>query len=579
MKKILAILLLAVAALTARAQSNSDVLLTIGDEKITADEFLKTYGKNNNLSKATEADLREYLDLFINFKLKVKEGELLQLDTARKFKMELKQYQNQSAQQYLVDKEVTQALEDEVIARSKEYIRASHILVNCGEMASPKDTAEAYAKAMRIYEEVKSGAISFADAAVEYSDDPSARDMVNPQTQRVHTGNKGDLGYFTVFDLIYPFETGAYNTPVGGISKPVRTQFGYHIIYVQDRIPAIQQITIAQIYVSDSLAKEGQRTNATAIKLAQAQQALKEGMSFEDAAKKFSEDKDVQETGGMQEPFAPNRRQGDFVKAILNLKEGEISQPIASHNGWHIIKVVEIKPFVLDEDTRYSLVNRITRDQRSHKSKESFIVKLKKEYNYQEPGRAKAMKLFLKNMPPEFFQNKESDLSAIAGIEKLKPMATFGDKTVTAEEFGKYINRFKGMRLTPNEFEPFMQERFDMYVQEQIMRFEHGRLLEKYPELRELVQEFHDGMVLYEINTTKVWAAAIQDSTGLAEFYEAHLDKYMDPKTNQPKPLSEIKAIVITDYQDFLDKQWILELRKKYNPQVDERVFSTLIKK
>ncbi len=189
------------------------------------------------------------------------------------------------------------------------------------------------------------------------------------------------------------------------------------------------------------------------------------------------------------------------------------------------------------------------------------------------------MKLFLKNMPPEFFQNKESDLSAIAGIEKLKPMATFGDKTVTAEEFGKYINRFKGMRLTPNEFEPFMQERFDMYVQEQIMRFEHGRLLEKYPELRELVQEFHDGMVLYEINTTKVWAAAIQDSTGLAEFYETHLDKYMDPKTNQPKPLSEIKAIVITDYQDFLDKQWILELRKKYNPQVDERVFSTLIKK
>lgn len=579
MKKIILPLLLIAAVLGLRGQNKNDVLVTIGTDTVTVDEFVKAYGKNNNLATASEKDIREYLDLFINFKMKVKEGELLQLDTSRQFRLELKQYQNQSAQQFLIDKEVTKELENEVLSRALIDVRASHILVNCGEMAKAQDTLAAYNKIMSIRNEILSGEISFADAAVKYSDDPSARDMVNPQTQRLHPGNKGDLGYFTVFDLIYPFESAAYNTPVGQVSQPVRTQFGYHLIYVQDRIDAIQEITIEQIYISDSLAKNGNKLPTTTYKLTAAQTALQNGMAFGDVARQYSEDNDVAMTGGLQEPFAPNRRQGDFVKAILSLKQGEFSQPIASQNGWHIVRVVNIKPFVLDDDSRYTLVNRISRDSRSYKSKDAFIAKLKKEYNYKEPGRSKAMKLFLKNMPSEFFQNKESDLTTIKGIEKLPPMATFADVTITAEEYAKYVSRFKGMRLSQNEFAPFLEERFDMYIQDKMTRYENAHLLEKYEELRELVQEFHDGMVLYEINTSKVWAAAVQDSTGLEEFYQKNLDRYMDPATQQPKPLAEIRAIVITDFQEYLDKQWILELRKKYQPVINEKALSTLIKK
>jgi peptidyl-prolyl cis-trans isomerase SurA len=567
------------AVLGLQAQNKNNVLVTIGNDTITVDEFAKAYGKNNNLATATEKDLREYLDLFINFKMKVKEGELLQLDTSRQFKMELKQYQNQSAQQFLVDKEVTKELEDEVLTRAMSDIRASHILVNCSEMAKPQDTLAAYNKIMSIRNEIMSGSISFADAAVKYSDDPSARDMVNPQTQRLHPGNKGDLGYFTVFDLIYPFESVAYNTPVGQVSQPVRTQFGYHLIYVLDRIDAIQEITIEQVYISDSLAKNGNKLPTTTYKLAAAQQALQSGTSFGDVARQYSEDSDVAVTGGRQEPFAPNRRQGDFVKAILSLKTGEVSQPIASQNGWHLIRVVDIKPFVLDDDSRYSLVNRISRDSRSFKSKDAFIAKLKKEYNYKEPGRAKAMKTFLKNMPAEFFQSKESDLTSTKGIEKLPPMATFADEEVTAEEFAKFINRFRGMRLSKEEFSPFLEERFDLFVKDKITRYENAHLLEKYSDLRDLVQEFHDGMVLYEINTTKVWAAAVQDSVGLEKFYVENSNRYLDPTTQQPKPLTEIRAIVITDFQEYLDKQWILELREKYQPAINEKALSTLIKK
>ena len=580
MKKLTVALLVAAGLFAGNlnAQNKSDILVKIGDQEITTEDFLNTYSKNNNLNTATENDLRDYLDLFINFKMKVLEGQELKMDTARQFKLELQSYKRQSAQQYLVDKEVTEALVDEATSRAKVNIRASHILINCPEKATGKDTVAAYNKAIAIRNEILSGKITFADAAYRDSDDPSARDMVNPQNGRLHYGNKGDLGYFTVFDLIYPFENAAYSTKVGEISMPVRTRFGYHLIYVTDRIDAVQEISIAQIFVADTLARMGQQSAATAKKLADIQNALNNGTSFEDAVKQYSDDRTT-DNGGVQEPFAPNRRQGDFVKAVLSLQPEQISQPIASQNGWHIVKLIEAKPVVLDDDMLYSLRNRISRDDRSHKSKDSFIAKLKKEYNYNESGRAKAMKLFRKNMPDEFFQMKDAKLLKTPGIEKLKPMCTYADQQITAEEFAKYFDRFKGMRLKPDEFNDFLNERFEAYMQEKMTRFERDRLEEKYPEFRALVQEFHDGMVLYEINTKKVWTAATSDTLGLEKFYEANKEKYIDPVTAEPSKLDEIRALVITDYQEYLDKQWVEELKKKYNPTVNQKAFEAILKK
>ena len=580
MKKLI-IALLALAGLftgNLNAQNKNDILVKIGNKELTTEEFLNTYSKNNNLNTATESDLRDYLDLFINFKMKVMEGEEMQLDSSRQFMMELQSYKRQSAQQYLVDKEVTEALVAEATNRAKLNIRASHILVNCSDKATGKDTVAAYNKAISLRNEILSGKISFADAAVRSSDDPSARDMVNPQNGRLHYGNKGDLGYFTVFDLIYPFESAAYNTKVGDISMPVRTRFGYHLIYVTDRIDAVQDITIAQIFVADTLARLGQQSPETTKKLKAIQNALANGTSFEDAVKQYSDDHTT-DNGGLQEPFAPSRRQGDFAKAVLSLQPEQISQPIASQNGWHIVKLIEVKPIVLDDDVLYTLRNRISRDDRSNKSKESFIAKLKKEYNYSEPGRDKAMKLFLKNMPDEFFQMKDAKLHKIQGIEKLKPMCTYADQQVTAEEFARFFDRFKGMRLQPNEFGDFLNDRFDNLVQEKMIRYERDHLEEKYPEFKSLVQEFHDGMVLYEINTKKVWAEATTDSVGLEKYYEANKEKYIDPVTAEPSKLDEIRAIVITDYQEYLDKQWVEELKKKYNPTINQKAFEAILKK
>lgn len=581
MKKI-AIILLVLAGLligNLNAQEKSDILVKIGDKNITTQEFLNAYSKNNNINTATLNDLRDYLDLFINFRMKVMEGEEMQLDTSRQFRMELQSYEKQSAQQYLVDKEVTEELVNEAIARSKTDIRASHILINCPEKATGKDTVAAYSKALSIRNDILSGKITFAEAAVANSDDPSARDMVNPQSGRLHYGNKGDLGFFTVFDLIYPFENAAYSTKVGDISMPVRTRFGYHLIYVTDKIDAVQEITIAQIFVADTLARLRQKSPETTAKLAAIKNALTNpNLTFEDVVGQYSEDKTTA-NGGQQEPFAPNRREGDFVKDVLSLQPGQISEPIASQNGWHIVKLIETKPVVMDDDALYTLRNRISRDERSHKSKDSFIAKLKREYNYNEAGRKKAMQFFLKNMPEAFFQMKDVKLRETPGIEKLKPMCTYADQQITAEEFAKYFDRFKGMRLKKEEFPDFLNERFDVFVQEKMTRFERDHLEEKYPEYKALIQEFHDGMVLYEINTAKVWAQATKDTLGLASFYEAHKEKYIDPETSEPSPLDEIRAIAITDYQEYLDKVWLSELREKYKPTINEKVFEAIIKK
>ena len=256
MKKILC-LVATVAGLfsgTLTAQTPAEpVLMTVGGEKVTKSEFLKAYQKNSMLSEATEADLRDYLRLYTDYRMKVQEAKAMQLDTAKSFQREWEAYKSQYAQQYLVDTEVSDQILEEAVERSRYHVRASHLLVGLPQNAAPKDTLAAYRKIMKIREEILGG-LDFNEAATRYSDDPSAQDGVNPQNGRFKYGNHGELGYFSVLEMIYPFENVAYNTPVGQVSMPVRTQFGYHLIYVQDKIPAIAKMFVSQIFIKDTAA-------------------------------------------------------------------------------------------------------------------------------------------------------------------------------------------------------------------------------------------------------------------------------------------------------------------------------------
>lgn len=564
---------------SAMAQNNDPVLMTIGKESVTKSDFIKAYQKNSTLSEATEADLREYLRLYSDYRMKVQEAKAMKLDTAKAFLKEWEAYKNQYAQQYLVDTEVSDQLLEETTDRARYHVRASHILVRLPQDASPKDTLAAYHKIMKIRDEIVNG-LNFNEAAVLYSEDESARDFVNPQSKRRQPGNRGELGYFSALEMIYPFETAAYTTPVGQVSMPVRTQFGYHLVYVQDKIPAVAKIFVSQIFIKDSSALNPKVNHDEVMnKYAQMKQKFQQGTSFDDLVVEYSQDPSTKNHGGRMEPFTPNRRPGNFVYAAINLKPGQISEPVPSVIGWHILRLDSVVYTTVNDEFKYMIKNRLSRDSRSKKSKESLVEKLKVEYNYEESGKKAAMKFFSKNMADNYFQSKHIAPDSLKGIEKLKPMCTFADQKLTAVDFAKYLTRFQGVQVNTS-MDKFLENVFPNFVSDNMLRYESTRLMDKYPEYRDVVNEVYDGLLIYEVNSAKVWNAALEDTVGTMRYYEQIKSQFATGDSLNPyKPFEEVRAVVISQYQDQLEKEWVAQLHEKYPVKVNEEVFKTILKK
>lgn len=560
------------------AQNDDPVLMMVGSETVTKSDFVKAYQKNSMLSEATEADLREYLRLYTDYRMKVQEAKAMKLDTAKVFQREWESYKNQYAQQYLIDTEVSDQLLEETIDRARYHVRASHLLILLPEDASPKDTLAAYHKIMKIRDEILNG-LDFNEAAERYSEDKSAQNHINPQTNRTQYGNRGELGYFSVLEMIYPFETAAYSTPVGQVSMPVRTQFGYHLVYVQDKISAVAKLYVSQIFIKDTAAlNKAVSHEAEMKKCAYIKQKFQEGITFDSLAAECSDDPATKNNGGRMEPFAPNRRPGNYVHAALKLKQGGISEPVPSSIGWHILRLDSVIYTTVNDEFKYMIKNRLARDSRSKKSKESLVEKLKVEYNYQESGKKAAMKFFKKNMADNYFQSKHIAVDSLKGIEKLKPMCTFADQSITPREFGQYLNRYQGAQLK-GSMVSFLDQIFPNFVSDKILRYESTQLMAKYPEYRDVVNEVYDGLMIYEINSAKVWNAAIEDTVGTQLFYEQIKSQFATGDTLNPyKPFEEVRAVVISQYQDKLEKEWVEELHRKYPVKLNEDVFRSILK-
>ena len=511
--------LLSVMGLKAQVGQEDPVLMTINGEKISRSEFLNVYKKNNvNSQVLDKKSLDEYLQLYINFKLKVCEAKEQGLDTAKAFKTELKGYRDQLAQPYLTDKEVTDKLINEAYERMKWDVRASHILIKLQANASPKDTLEAYNKIMKIREKLLSGA-DFSKVAEEESEDISAKD----NAEKKYTGNRGDLGYFTAFDMIYQFEDAAYRLKIGEISKPVRTEYGYHLIKLTDRLPAMGKVQVAHIYLNipktvtdkDSLKKYENKINDVYEK-------LKKGTSFEDLAKQYSDDKGSAAKGGVLPAFGSNRMVPEFIVAINNLStKGDYSKPVRTSYGWHIIKLVEKKGIGTFEEKKGEIKARLAKDSRSDKSKESFIAKLKKEYSYQSDDRAK--KEFYKVVTDSVFDGKWK-LELAKDLKK--SLFKLGDTNYTQQGFAKYIFNHQGLREKESVIS-FVDRAYSDFVDEAVTKYEDRRLEKKYIDFRLLMQEYRDGILLFDLTDKKVWSKAVKDTIGLQKYYDENKTKYM----------------------------------------------------
>jgi peptidyl-prolyl cis-trans isomerase SurA len=505
------VVILLIAGLTIQAQENSqgEILMTIDNYEITKAEFERIYNKNNTPEEASDPkSIEEYLELFINFKLKVIEAETLGLDTIQSFIDELEGYRKQLAKPYLVDQKVVDALLSEAYERYKQEVNAGHILIKIDKNAPDKDTLLAYKKALGIRDRILKGE-DFSKVAKETSDDPSARK------------NGGNLGYFTAFQMVYDFESVAYSLDTGKVSMPLRTQFGYHIIKVFNKREAQGQIKVAHIMILTPKEMDEAKVQSAKDTIFDVYNKLKQDGDFAKLAKEYSQDTRTNSNGGELPWFGTGRMVKEFESAAFALKDtGDISEPIKTSFGWHIIKLLDKKGIDTYENMQAELKGKIARDSRASKSRKSVIEKLKNEYNFKQLTKISE---FHKVVDESIFKGEwNADTASALNKDLFKLL----DSTYSQQDFVKYLDKNQRNR-NPATIEEFINNTYEKFLSKTVMKFEEDRLEIKYPEFKYLMQEYHDGILLFELTDKLVWTKAVKDTSGLEEFHAKNKNNYM----------------------------------------------------
>tara|TARA_B100000508_G_scaffold136157_1_gene128798 strand:- start:45810 stop:47873 length:2064 start_codon:yes stop_codon:yes gene_type:complete len=527
------------------AQKNDLVVMTINDEEVTKSEFLQVYLKNNDDPKYDKESLDEYLELYKRFKMKVAEAEALGYDTIPSLVKELQGYKEQLARPYLVDSTKNKELVKEAYERMKTEIRASHILIKVAQGASPADTLKAYNRIMDLKKKIEGGA-DFGNVAAGKggSEDPSAKK------------NKGDLGYFTAFQMVYPFETAAYTTKEGEISDPIRTKYGYHLVMVKDKRPARGTVSAAHIMVAAPKDSDKSDLKNAEQKINEIYEKLKNGESFEKLARLYSDDQGSKNKGGRLPAFGTGTNQRmvpEFEDAAFSLEEdGAFSKPFQTDYGFHIVKRLSYDPLSSFEDLKGELQNKVNRGARGQQTQKSFIQKLKAQNKFKDKG-DKRLDWFYSNIDSSAFRGKWEAPT----LDKNKWMFKYNGRKYDMQSFLNYL--VNNQRSRPMSLEQYVNDKYSTWQNEKIIEDEKSRLEDKYPAYKALLQEYHDGVLLYEIMKDKVWDKAIKDTTGLQEFFKSNKDNYMWPERIEATIYSSDKKNMVDTalvlFKEQLDKK------------------------
>ncbi len=642
-------------AQTAKKIGDKPFIIIDGKDTITKNAFIRLYKKNNSLGQDNSID--DYLKLYENFCLKVEEAKSLGYDTTKSFKREFSVYKKQLVAPYLIDSAKLEALLKEAYERMKKDVRVSQIMVMLPKNPTPSDTLKAYRKIMKAYKELKNGK-DFAEVAKKFS-------------EHKYSANKGgDMGWFNVFRYPYEFETVAYNTPQGKISHPFRTRVAYHIIKKTGERPNKGKVQVAHILVALNLYSTDKEKKAAKAKIDSIYNLLQHGADFAELAKKLSDDRGSAYRGGLLDWFGTGDMVEPFENAAFSLKNiGDISKPVRTPVGYHILKLMNIKPIKSYEEMKPELLVQLKRNDRYNLVKKSFINKLKKEYNFSY--NKKALADFYRNITDSIVFGKINKDK----LKKLnKTLFTLDGKSYSQQEFADYLlKKYSKRKPKPNSKIKLMPVKylinrdFNNFVDDFIRNYEITKLPYKYPEYKYILDEYYDGILLFDIMDDMVWKKAVKDTVGLKKYYESNKQKYLYPirydatkftATNKkslkklikilkkqqkldytpdeivdkiggdnvkiewsglyeknknkevddavsqakgkypywilkgdsvivyiakevapsPKPLKEIKGIVVSDYQTYLEQQWLKKLSKKHKLEVKQDVLNEIKK-
>ena len=620
---------------TKQTKVKSVVLFAVDKTVVTVDEFIYLYKKNHQDKEKdfTSEKINEYLGLFIKFKLKVEEAKRRGLDTTKAFLKEYTGYKEELRKPYLPDAKIVDSLVRLTYNRMKEEINASHILISLKPDSSPTDTLQAFNKIIAIRKRVLEGG-DFGEAAVLSSDDPSAK------------SNQGNLGYFTAMQMVYPFETAAYSTKVGDISQPIRTRFGYHIIKVLDRRAARGEVELSHIMMRTGSNTDSEKVKNTIFTL---HDQLQAGMNWNELCKQYSEDTSTKDKGGKLKPFGTGAMSAvpEFERIAFDLqKQGEISDPFQTQYGWHIIRLDRKIPLPTHDEIAPTLKLKVARDERTDLSKQALQSKLRREFQFKENQMVKSKIVMLADSSLTKGQWK----ARVSTKEAKELLFTLKEKQYLAGDFFSYIKEHQ--RSTPLSPEKYLDQLYNQYVDANIMKEMEDKIKRENPDYGFLLQEYYEGILLFDIMEKEVWSKASEDSIGQQLYYNSHLSDYhtgerakvafysstsndfseplhqiilsgneskiqqfvntnkiktewgyfkkedrivlqkvpwtkgVYPAENNgmyylawikdilsPGPMSfdEARSAIISDYQTFLEKSWLEQLKKKYSVKVNDK--------
>lgn len=509
MKSLLSFAILLLLSISSLAQKKDDSLLKIGEQEISASEFKRVYLKNLELvQEESQRSIDGYMQLFIDYKLKVAEAYAQDLHLNPVYQQELSNYQDQLSRNYIYDDKLTTDLAREAYERGLEEIEANHILISVAMNDLPQDTLAAYNKIASLRERALAGE-DFETLARTYSDEPNASEST------------GYLGYFSVFSMLYPFETMAYHTKVGEVSDIVRTIYGYHILKIKDRRPRSPMITVSHVMIADG---KGSRDFDPEQRIREIYALYKQGQPFEELAKQYSEDKGSAKQGGKLRKFGKGQlRSRLFEEKAYTLSEaGEVSEPFKSEFGWHFIRLEEVHQIPAYEEEKSRLEERIKNGNRSKVITSTIQKKIKSNYGFSlgEPY----LEFFDQLLTDDILKrNWEFDP---ASIKENKRLFTIGDKDLSFTDFASYMaERQKKANMPPTKGR-FIAQCYAEFESIEVENYFKDRLEDDNEEYAAIMAEYRDGLLIFEVMSRNVWQKAREDSLGLQKFYKKNLENY-----------------------------------------------------
>lgn len=501
------IILLLLFAINSQAQNRT--LFTVNKQPVTEKEFVRVYQKNLNLVKdEKQKDIDNYLKLFINYKLKLQEAKALGYDKDRQYQSELKAYRKQLSKGYLTDTQASEKLVKEAYERMKYEVNVDHILIRLTSESSPKDTIEAYQKLDKLRKRLRKDSIEKLQK--EFHD---GKDMFVEQ-----------LGYFSAFDMVYPFETVAYNTPIGKVSEPFRTSFGLHILKVNNKRASQGERTLAHILISD---KNSSAQQSPKTRIDELYEKLQQGESFESLARRFSDDKGSSRKNGLIGTFKRGRLSDKTFEreAFAIPKQGDYTKPFKTQYGWHIVKLVENHPVTSLDDMRHAINEKVLKDKRSQLIGDGLYNDLKPRYSFKEdPNAVMQIQKMLNNSYFSGTWKAPQENSVLP-----KTLFSIRNEKFTYKSFTDYIVRKQLKGTTPKPLNQLANELLKNYRREKLYEYHEANLEEEFEDFAIIMQEYREGILLFNLMEKEIWNKSKTDTTAVKNYYNKNLSNYKKP--------------------------------------------------